>query len=70
MTLYLGIVFLLVGFLFLIKPKLFFELIKRWKSLDESDTSDIYIFSVRFGATMFIFIGITTLIWYFLNLIR
>ncbi|MFC4619949.1 DUF6199 family natural product biosynthesis protein [Camelliibacillus cellulosilyticus] len=56
----LGSLFLLLaGLIMLIRPDLFYKLTVQWKSDDESDPSDLYIWSTRFGGVMCTLVGLS-----------
>lgn len=56
--LYLSVLFLPVGILMLIKPKLFWMITESWKSYNATEPSSLFIFSTRFGGIILSIIGI------------
>ncbi len=57
MYLLVGVLFLAVGALMLIKPHVIFTIAENWKSNDSVEPSNLYIFSTRFGGAILLLVG-------------
>ncbi len=66
MYILLGLIFLLLGGLMLIKPSLFYELTESWKSSADGEPSKVYILSTRIGGAVFTLVGIASIVVFFL----
>lgn len=62
MYLVLGVIFLILGFIMIFAPKVFYDITQGWKNSSDAEPSHIFIFSTRFGGIMFIIVGIAALI--------
>ncbi len=63
---FLGIVFIIIGLIMLISPKIFYQIVEQWKDDDKSiKPSNLYIISTRFGGCIFIIVGLAGIIIYF-----
>ena len=58
----LGIIFIIAGVLAFVKPEIVWKLTEQWKSYRADEPSDLYLFSTRFGAVIFIVLGIAAVI--------
>ncbi len=67
MYLLLGVVFLILGFLMIFEPKVFFNITQGWKNNSDTDPSSIFILSTRFGGIMFVIAGIVAVIIQFIK---
>lgn len=63
----MGILFILVGALLLLKPKLLFDLTESWKNNASSDPSKLYLLSTRFGGVVILGIGIANMVVFFMD---
>lgn len=66
MMLLLSVFILLIGFLMLVKPDIWWEITESWKSYDAAEPSDFYIKATRFGGCIFTSVGIAGIIAFFL----
>ena len=66
MMLLLSIFILIIGFLMLVKPDIWWEITESWKSHDATEASDFYIKTTRFGGCTFTVVGIAGIIAFFL----
>lgn len=57
-----GILFTIVGITMFVKPKIIFTITENWKNSQNSEPSDLYIFSIRFGGIIVLLIGISSII--------
>lgn len=58
----IGILFTMVGITMFVKPKIIFTITESWKNSQNSEPSDLYIFSIRFGGIIVLLIGISSII--------
>lgn len=58
----IGILFTMVGITMFVKPKIIFTITENWKNSQNSEPSDLYIFSIRFGGIIVLLIGISSII--------
>lgn len=63
----LGMILIIVGVSMIIKPSLFWLLLESWKSIEETEPSEVFIISTRYGGMMMTLIGIGTVIVPFLK---
>ena len=61
-----GIVFIGIGIVMMIWPKVIFELTEAWKGYAGGEPSDLYIISTRFGGFMFFIVGAASMITQFI----
>ncbi len=66
MYLILGIVFLALGLLMVLRPQVFFELVESWKSDSLGEPSRMYLLSTRFGGVLVAAVGIASIVVNFL----
>jgi hypothetical protein len=66
MYLILGIVFLALGLLMILRPQVFFELVESWKSDSPGEPSRMYLLSTRFGGVLVAAVGIASIVVNFL----
>jgi hypothetical protein len=50
--------FIILGLFMIFKPAIFWALTESWKSADATEPSSLYLFSTRFGGTIFTVLGI------------
>ena len=62
MILLLSIFILIIGFLMLVKPEIWWGITESWKSYDATEPSDFYIKTTRFGGYIFTLVGIAGII--------
>jgi len=58
----LGIVFICIGFIMLIKPQIVFHITEDWKSDNNNEPSNLYIISTRFGGVMVLIVGLLAIV--------
>lgn len=58
----LSVVFVMIGAFMIIRPNSFYEITEKWKSTADSEPSNLFLFSTRFGGIMFLLAGIAGLI--------
>ena len=68
MYLLIGIIFVAVGLIMLIRPKTVFRLVESWKGTSGSEPSALYSASTRVGGFAFLIIGIASIVVSLLNL--
>ena len=61
----IGILFLLVGAVLILKPKLLYDLTESWKNNASDDPSRLYLMSTRFGGVIILGIGIASMVVFF-----
>jgi hypothetical protein len=61
MVLVPGIVFILMGLVMVITPKLFFVITQSWKNDSDTKPSSMFKFSTRIGGVIFFAVGIAAL---------
>lgn len=66
MYLILGIVFLALGLLMILRPQVLFELVESWKSDSLGEPSRMYLLSTRFGGVLVAAVGIASIVVNFL----
>lgn len=66
MYLILGIVFLALGLLMVLRPQVLFELVESWKSDSLGEPSRMYLLSTRFGGVLVAAVGIASIVVNFL----
>ena len=66
MMILLSICILIIGFLMLAKPDIWWEITESWKSYDATEPSDFYIKNIRFGGGIFTVVGIAGIVAFFL----
>ncbi len=52
-----GIIFLVLGIFFFLKPQLVWKLTEEWKSYRADEPSDLYLISTKFGGILFALLG-------------
>lgn len=62
----LGILFIGVGLIMLIKPQIIYYLFENSSNRISSEPSDLYIFSTRFGGVEHLLLGLACVIYFFL----
>jgi len=58
MYIVLGIIFVVLGLLMLIRPEVIYGAVESWKSDTAGEPSKLYRFSTRFGGAMVLAVGI------------
>lgn len=62
MYILIGIIFIIVGLVMLIKPQIVFHIVESWKYSSDTDPSDSYIVNTRIGGVAFLIIGVANII--------
>lgn len=57
-----GMIFLLLGILFFLKPDLIWKITEEWKSYSADEPSDLYMKSTKFGGILFAILGVIVII--------
>lgn len=60
-----GIIFIIVGLIMIIKPHIIFTITEQWKNDSNTEPSDSYLFSTRFGGCIVTLIGVAAIITFF-----
>ena len=57
---YMSLSFILavIGVFMVVNPRGFYEITEKWKSTADSEPSDLFLLSTRFGGIMFLAVGI------------
>lgn len=58
----IGVIFVSIGFIMLIKPQIIFYITEKWKNSSNGEPSHLYIISIKFGGVMFLIIGFASII--------
>lgn len=61
-----GIIFTIVGVTMIIKPYIIFNITEKWKNDYNTEPSNLYVFSTRFGGCIITFIGVSAIIMFFI----
>ena len=62
----IGVVFIGIGLLMMLSPSIFYNITQGWKNGSESEPSNLFIVSTRFGGVMFSLIGTASIVLQFL----
>lgn len=62
---FVGIIFTIVGLIMIIKPQIIFAITEQWKNDSNTEPSDAYVFSTRFGGCIVTLIGVAAIITFF-----
>lgn len=65
MYLIIGILFLILGVVLFLKPRLFYDITESWKNNATGDPSDLYIISTRFGGVVVAIVGVASIFVHF-----
>ena len=58
----LSIIFVVLGIIMILNPKLFFDITEGWKSNTSGTPSKLYLFSTRMGGVLCLLVGILGLV--------
>lgn len=58
----LGAVFIVFGLFMIVAPKLFYKITQGWKNDSETEPSNLFVISTRFGGVIFIVVGIAAIV--------
>jgi len=65
MLLVYGIILGIIGLIMLIKPHAIWSITEKWKSYNATESSNLYIYSIRFGGIMCTIVSIICFYGYF-----
>ncbi len=62
MYILIGIIFIAIGVVMLVRPETVFQITESWKSSTNNEPSNLYIASTRIGGIAFLIIGAASII--------
>ena len=62
MYIFIGIIFVVLGFTMLVAPKAFYAIVEGWKHQAPSEPTRLFRISTRTGGVMFLIVGVAAII--------